>query len=757
MKRLLAMLCIVAFLMPCFALAVCAASPSDPFDYLLDEQMVTTFCRYDAENSRVLVGGSIRHDILLQHSEDMLEIYALLPNEEVRDVVNNAERTPVASSALSVRFEFSIEAKTITEKYARYCVVLRAPDNENWLATKPKYAELSSSFHFERGDRSAYKGIGTSLVSLATDAGAGRLVLPVEFDRLSGTAAGGVLFRYLGENLYFDENYIETLDLQIRSAGATDTQVYLQFLTAATEEGEEQIYPLPDVYDEAALFWLEAVTAFFCRRYQGNASGTINGIVVGKDIDRAMVGEVTQYAKTYVLYLLAVGNTARNILPNLDIVLPFSDVHSYRVDSNHSAPNTPAKVLEAVLSVLDTSMGSPFVCTTWIEGHTLPLLLDDEPSGRRLDWTKTAGNDTLHAANLSDYEAYLERLSHTYKSAPVAFSFVWSIEESLDMATLDAMYVYSYFKLLALSRLSSFVISFHAQEQSGNTGGFAELSHLYTYIDTDAADAETEHVREALGIESFQELYGEAYGGALVLRALYERRAALSLPKTVRGKFSYADFSTAFQMDGWVAGYACNAMRLAYGPTGSRALQMELTADAVVPAEAFWLYEYPENFVYTPYVALHLFLEADNVSSLYEVTVTVGEGKNRQITTAAVRPNEDSLFVMELSEYSREHMADYWKISVRALDGSTQDVSVWIYDIAGYSTTMDAETLREAIMTERARIRNLSNDNHGQNPAQHLWTVVAVVVLVVFIGIGILIFVRSGDDSAKEREENDAP
>ena len=748
MKRLFAILLILAMLTPLFALTVCAASEqAEEQENVLDDQMIALSCRYDSENSRILVGDSIRHDVLVKHGDDTLEVFALSPTESVQDVLNHPERTPVASSAISVRFEFSIEAKTIAQKYARYCVALRSPDGQTLLVTESKYAGFSSSFQYQAADRTGFKGIQTQNVSLAADAGAGRVILPVYLDRLTSTATGGILFRYLGENVYFDEDYIHTLDLQVRSASASGAQVYLQWILPSAKG--EDTYQLPNVYDEQTLFWIEAMTAFFCRRYADYQSGVLDGIVVGKDIDRASIDSTQSYAKQYVLYLLAVANTARSLLPNVDIVLPFSENNGYEQTADASQADNPARVLEAILSELDASLVDPFSCTTLIESDTLPLALFGD-SSQMPDLDAPQSNETLHAANLSVYADYLERLSHSYRSAPLAFSFVWSVGQDVSPSSMGALYAYSYFRLLPISRISSFVVSFHDREMQGDDNGFSALSHLYTYIDTASCDRETEYLRQALGIASWQDLYGNSYAGALVLRDLYENRATTQLPTAVTGKFAFADFSEAVKTEGWFAGFGCEAIRLSYGQRGSRALQTELSMDATKPAEVFWLYEYPENLIYTPYMAFNLFLESEVPGALYELTITFGQGKDKQVSSVALRSGEDSLVVMDLSAYNQTHMAEYCKISLRPLEGSQGNASLWLYDIYGYSTELDDDTLAEKIEQERARIRNLSQSDENNAFDDLLWMIVGIVVLILIVGVGVFMGVRSSDDTSKE-------
>ena len=333
---------------------------------------------------------------------------------------------------------------------------------------------------------------------------------------------------------------------------------------------------------------------------------------------------------------------------------------------------------------------------------------------------------------------------------------MWSVGQDVAPATLGAVYAYSYFRLLPIARLSSFVVSFYDREEMGDDDGFSALSHLYTYIDTASCDRETEYLRNALGISSWQELYGDGYTGEVVLRDLYEVRATTELPTSVRGKFAFADFSEAVKTEGWFEGFGCDASRLSYGQNGSRALQSELSPHTDNPAEIFWLYDYPENLIYTPYMAFRLFLEDEGQSALYELTVTFGEGKDRHVSSVALRSGEESLVVLDLSAYNQAHMAKYCKISVRPLDEAEGQVSLWLYDVYGYSTDLDDDTLASNIAQERARIRNLSHSDSDDSTDDLLWTIVGIVVLILIIGVGIFIGVRSREDTAKDQDGDES-
>lgn len=751
MRRFLAFFLLWAILIPCAAVTIHAVETNvlekdDRPSNLLNDQMVSVFCRYDTEDERILIGGTIRHDILVKHENDMIEVFCLMPGETIEDILADESRSPVATSTMAVRFEFSIVPNGIVEKYARYCVTIRSADSEEVLITEPKYAIVESEFTYDAESRSDYKGIVTDSVSLAAEGAAGRVILPVYFDKITGTAADGLSFRYQGENVYFSESYIRTLDDGIRTASISGANVYLQFLMSALDEDDEEQFVLPDVSDGRVMFWVEALTVFLGRRYHSPQSGSFGGIVLGKEIDENLEGDLSAYAEKYALYALIVGNTARGLNARVDIAFPFSDRWD-AFDAEQTEKKNATSLLESILDLLEDGLSEPYACTVLIESDALPLLPVRGEDGT-VSYAENLENGVGHAANLARYDTYLQRLRNRYESAPMAFTFVWNVSDSISSVDLDTLYAYSYFKAFNTRSLASFAVSFFDRERSGDMDAFSSLAHLFSHIDTDHGGEKTVAIKNRLGLNHWQELCEKKPP----TRELYESRALLDLPSEVRGEFFYMDFSTAFHMNGWQQGYGCKALRLSYGATGEKALQMELVTENGASAEMFWTYEYAENLVYTPYIALNMFLESKAQNGLYEVTVTVGQGRDRHVTRATLRANEETCLVMNVEDYSQEHMAAYWRISVRALDGNTEEASLWLSDIVGYSTELDSEHLSDKIMEERARIRNLS-DADDSNDGGGLWSFVAIGVLILVIGIGVFVCVRPSEDSKEHRED----
>lgn len=731
-----------------------ADSPESSLNF--SSETVDFSCRLDVETSKIHLGGTIRHDVFVMNSDYTIEVYAVPPGEDAKELICDPNTVPVASSKIAIRFEFAIDAKDVPAKYSRYCVVLRSPDGLNCLASESKFAEVVSTFREKTDDRSAYKGIVTSQVAAASAAGAGRVILPVDLERLISKTSSGYVYQAGTRNIYFDQAYMEMLDINVRSATVAGAEVYLQYLSPTEADGG-----IPNVYDAEVLTVVEAVTSFLCERYENLQSGMLNGVIVGKAVDRTILAVCTdkssleQYAEKYALYVIAVANAARRIRSDMDVVLPFSSDNRYQEDMGDSL--TPSLLLKTVLATFDRSFSEPFACTSMIESSTLPLIYPHGWESYEQPLQPIQDNATFHVGNIQSYANYLEQLRMYFMSAPSSFMFVWQVPESLSGNALCATYAYSYFRMLTEKGLSSFVVSFAEREQGGNYRGFSELSHVYTYVDTSESLLVTKNLLSYFHASSWLSIGEISYEGEYVFRTLYQTIPLLRVPDHVKGSFSYFDFSTSVNLNTWFFGNACQDIRLDYHASGGKALKMEMVGSDGY-AEAFCLYEYPENFIYTPYVAFRVCVEPSEKTSaeLYEVLITSGTGRTSIVGAAAISAGGTHTLVLDLSNYISANMSDYWRIAVRPLDGECREYSLWIYDVVGYSTEWSDAELKEKIETERRRIRELENDDDEDGSGyERLWTIIGIIAVVLMIGIGIFIFMYTNNDSdyRAEREE----
>jgi hypothetical protein len=230
-----------------------------------------------------------------------------------------------------------------------------------------------------------------------------------------------------------------------------------------------------------------------------------------------------------------------------------------------------------------------------------------------------------------------------------------------------------------------------------------------------------------------------------------------SVPSGSKGQFTYFDFSTSVSLNNWYKGFSCGYLRLDHGSQGA-ALRADMTASNIGEySEFLCLYDYPENFKYTPYLAFRCKIENDVANnSLFEIIISGGQGAERLTASKTVSSGEEAVIVMDISEYTNG-LTDSWKISVRSLDGKAEEFSLSIYDIVGYSMEYDSKTLASNIEAERLRIRNQSQISEDGSGASAVGIIIMMAVLVISLGIGIFVCIRPSDnENERENEEENS-
>jgi hypothetical protein len=174
--------------------------------------------------------------------------------------------------------------------------------------------------------------------------------------------------------------------------------------------------------------------------------------------------------------------------------------------------------------------------------------------------------------------------------------------------------------------------------------------------------------------------------------------------------------------------------------------------------------------VYTPYVSVLFSIEEDeiksdgiddddvtpSVSSLYEVSITMGSDKNMSELTVVCIAGEEHEILFDMSEFSDISMASYIKVSMRKL-GDIEDgkgYSFYLSSIKGYSDVYSSGELSGLIADERLRIRDMYDDSVESEPSEKsTWMLMMGAGLtVIVIAIGVFMCFRREDDAHTDRE-----
>ncbi len=714
-------------------------------------ESISFLCTFDPTTFSINLGGTVSHDILIQYRDYSLEIYAIPLGANVESVVFDPNSLAIAETAIAVKFQFSKKITSVIEKYYSYCVVLRSPEGKRILATDPKYAEVTASFAHDTIQRNSYKGIETEMVSSASNAGAGRVIIPVSLNRLISEASSGYVYQANNENIYFEKNYIESLDSKVRTVTSEGSEVYFRIFIDGIKSGitvldYNGINFMPDVYDEKTLTRIEAAVAFLTDRYEDDQSGILNGIIIGRTVDDLSTDLIeaidrAQYIDMYALYTIVVANSARQIRADMDIVIPFSDVNILNDPSG--------SMLETIISKFDHCLGSGLNCSVLIESNTSPLIIEDNKASFIFNDKKIQVHDLII------FDQYLEELSTKFESAPKSFIFSWKVTDDIHSNTLVAAYTYSYLKLIECKKMASFVISFADQESRNIYSGFTEVKHVFEHIDTAERDIVLNNVLELFSASTWNDILNSTYIETPVLRNIISAKVLDALPNGWIGEFTYFDFSKSVAFNNWFKGEYCKDIRLEYGNNGT-SLKADMTPSSYGEySEVLCLYDYPENLKYTPYIALKCKVQTElSEEALYEIMISGGQGSQRLTLSKTILSGKDAYIIFDISEYT-QGFTDSLRISIRSLDGNKVDFSLLIYNIVGYSMEFDSQTLAEKIEEERLLIRNQSFVAENDTNRSTVIIIITITVLIISLGVGIFVCIRQSDDSTQQKNEKD--
>ena len=772
MKKAVALILLLALTLP-FVQIIISAEPSsesesEPAAYeALRENAITYFCQYQQELDAVVIQGTVDHDVMVTHHEYSLEVYRIAPGDTFDAMITRENAKPIASTSISVKFEFSISVDTSLDRFSRYAIALLSPAGERILAAQPQYAEVASTYAFDASDRRAFKGIVSSDASVCGDLGAGTTILAVDLEQIWSDTPDGYLYPVEQEYRYFDKSYVDDLDARVRSSSATGARVYLQFVLPATgsamalANGAEAgaTYDMPNVYSAETLASLNAVFEFLAERYDSYQSGLIGGVVIGRSIDLYQMNwnggcSLEQYAEQYAYYVTVVAGSMRAYRPELDLVIPFSHMDSYSQEFSSEQGYAPSALLEAILLRLDQGCADGFACGTMIESDRIPLGLRNETLSE-LSWQEPAtGEGALTVETLKAYSEYLSGLTATYQSAPTHYMYRWMLPVGLSGNALACAYAYTYYRLHGDARLASFLLSFEAVEAAGGDVR-ADLNRILRYIDTKESFSVTERLLPYFGVQNWQEIVGELSTESLAGRSVY--RASTDVASTDwAGSFAYFDFSDGNIRD-WVGGVGCAQLKSDYDSEGVRMLRTSMKPDAGTQyAELLYLYEYPENTVYTPFLELELLLSEGSKDSqaLYELVVTFGNQDSVVTAEYIVRSGEKTKLLLDMSEYAADHMVTYLKLSTRVLDGEEKSYSLDLYSEKGHSTVYGSEQLNELIQAERLRIRNQSEqEDQDGNKSNPTGIIFCVLLIITVIGAGVYMLIRKNDGMPRKKSE----
>ena len=752
---ILSILMTVALLLP--SVYASEADTAQDDNILLDA--VTYTCIHDVKNSRIVIEGTVKHDFMISHGDYTIKVFSILPGKDIISVINNENTEPLAESAMSVKFTFYIDVSATLERYSKYAIVFSSSDGTDYLAAEPMLPSISSDFEYQRGDRSGFKGVLVDSSLEIGDSGAGTVVIDVDITKTVGNAADSILFPMKDTYINISKSYITSIDKKAQSAALTGAKVYMRLLLAASDRTyavaySEEVgkYSIPNLHSESVLDYIFTISAFLAERYDG-AYGKIHGVIPGIKIDDVentnSIGNMTaeQYADMYTLYLVVVGNAVRSINTEIDIVIPLSNINDYSSDYYADKTIRASELFEKIMYRLDENVSGSFSCSVMIESDIAPLGINNNMISKGIDVDYEHDSLHINSDNISVFSTYLNKLSKKYDCIPSNIIYMWNVDKSLSGNALCCAYVYDYLKLVSNKDVSSFIVSF-GQEAYKN---FRSLKRVLQLIDSQSAEDTIAPLAKYFGMNTWSEIMEDTYDNP-VLQTFITESFSVESPYDILGEFQYVDFASSSVFNCMTVGQNCDYIRSEYNSVGTRALNMGVAAMKVGDAaESICRFEYPEDYIYTPYVSLNVAVadKKARADALYEITLTLGMDKSRVVATGILRNGENAELFFDISDFSEISMSNYIKVSARCLTDDTEGFSLWLHEIKGYSDEYDSEELESLIEARRLQIRNEDVEDSGFDYA-FIITVVGIVFAAAAVAVGLMIVFRRDDDVEEE-------
>lgn len=769
----LVMLTSCIFCIPAYAGDEGDASDSEDSPSYASEDIGDVYsCVYDASAGTVNISGKINHDILITHGSYTISLYRIPFGSTFEEVISSPETSPLATAAISIRFDFSVNVKTVTDIFSLYAAALVSESGEISQVCSPVYPSVKSDYTYTEGDRSDYKGISTFSLSAAENITPSTAIIPVYLEKLINTGSTGYLYTLDGMYIFFDKSYINELDTEIRSLSGTGCRVYLQFmLTAGADTGLSGAnsgdggakYEMPDMMSAYVQKHIFAFSDYLSDRYSTYESGIISGIIIGRQTDNC--GEYNhiapsaadQYADMCAFYAIIVAIAARVNIPSLDIVIPFSDRNTYSEPRLEPAPgeyDAPG-LISGLCRYFDDNFCGNFDFTLLIESSHTPFGITSDNITEGVDTSAHGDSGYISADNIGIFEEYFRGLCNGTPNAPLNFMYVLCVGDNLRGNALSCAYAYSYYRLLTVSGLRSFTVSFADTENNGNRKSVFSVLNILRYIDTSSGFNETYELLEFFDAPNWYAVVENMYKNNLAFHSLLRLDTIQSLPDNITGSFVYFDFASVTGTSSWYGGAYCKELNVDYGSVSGRAMTAHFSMSGSLPGEygsIVCIYEYPENYIYTPYIEFSLCIDSESDSGsnspteLYEVRAVIGtDGRSAEFSKIVTAGEKDRLTV-NISEYSAFEMVDYIRLSVRCVSSDKSDFTLRVSSLSGYSPDFSSEELESLIAAERLRIRNQSAEDDGSGNSNVLLIVIGVIAVISVCGVALLMILRRDDD-----------
>ena len=722
------------------------------------ENILSYSCYYTPQSKTVNIKGTMNYDAFTSYGNSTILIYSIPSGKTETDIINDKDATPIAESPVSISFAFSFKISTIEERYHRYAVFIRTTDGKYILTSKSQYAETQASFSTV-DTKDNFKGLSGIYSSNISSLNAQTTIIPIYLDQVFAEDSSGYIYQEYDALISFNKSYIDELDTQIRSLSLFDTEVYLQFLLRSKSDSnaissQKAEYELPNVFENKTIVSLHSLTNFLASRYSNETYGTINGIVLGKSLDNVSRYNsfdninFEKYVSMCGHYTAIVSNAARDVNSQLNVVLPFDGNGFYVKHDEFDGRFSAKQLLSSLMQYFDESTYSGLKALILIETNETPLDITSEDITNGIDLNKNLDENKFYIGHQKNISSFLEELSQKYKSATKYYSILWIPQKEIHGNTLCAAYSYAFYSLWYDPQVIAFNVEF--SQNAENNDNLKDLSYILKNIDSDKSFECTEKMLEFFNKETWSEIIPKADNYSSNQKYHYYTEPLSNLPKNIKGKFVYFNFSEKLLADDWISGAGCSDIKIDYLQTGEKALKSNFFVGNNDFCDLIYVYEYSENISYTPYIKFNLEISSEQAAPLYEVKFTFKSKTSTFESNSIVKGNLEEDIVLNMSSIKDFGLLEAVKISVRCLDESVDNCTLSIKNITGYSKKYNNNALKELIEKERDKQKQSNNSEEEFDLLYRIGFVAIIILISAILGFAFVLILQKNSRGRKK-------
>lgn len=681
------------------------------------------------DEARITVQGTVDDPAAL--GGRTLELYELAPYQYEPDYKSALLLASQAGSLSSPAFSFSVDRfdGARDRYYSKFLVVARDPagDAEAQFVDNPKYVtdlRFSAKYAYPYPTARSKKGLQVQMVDDAEELGIGHAGINLAFERLMLSGPGNaVSYEMDGKTYYFERDYLEELDAQIKPLSDNDVIVNLILILYDSNEpnsaidklihpdaarGQGTVYAFNTANDEGVEY-VKAAMEFVTERYTrpDEAYGRVVGYIVGNEVDAQWVwqnmGEKTlnQFMDNYERTVRVVYQAARKHYDNARVYISLT--HFWNTSLNPGQPTRYYKGRDVIdkMNELSKENGDfPW----FVAHHPYPEDLFDPATWNDTTATDSVDSERVTFKNLHILPQYLAREQLRFDGEPrriiLSEQGFHTPNLSAEAQRLQAAaYAYAYYKVLFNESIDSFILHRHVDHKI--EGGLRlglwswdddrpepsspdekkAIYEVFQKIDTEASVEVTEFAKSIIGISDWRQVTPNFDEGQLAQR-VPPRLVGVQFIGKSRPDAVIDDF------DGGLGEWeeAENADEIerssdAFGDGG--ALQVNFNALAKLWRGAVVSFGAPVNASSTPYLSLALKLPSFEASDRYYAKVKVYRGLEVAEGVVTLNPSKGwNAIALDLRSWEGRSAVDRIKVWVRSDTNKDWEGALLIDEVA---------------------------------------------------------------------------